>query len=385
MERLKCSLGCPILDNLLNGGVPCGSVTELVGESSAAKTQLCLQLSLTVQLPIADGGLEGAALYIHTENYFASSRLRQLATPHSVAARARRRHPLADIPTNSHPFASNNGQFGKSLVDDGTRPSSVRASYKQSLRETGNCHTNGVYHPAKVSANSPTGRRFATSRDAGDPCKNVYVQGLQTAEELLRYLDHAEMLLQRPLQMSVRLIIIDSIAALFKGEFDNKMAAMTGRGTLFFQISSKLKRMAEKYDLAVVISNHVTDYFEPIEAPRRDPTPGSSPHSATSDILMTSNRRVVPALGISWSQCVNTRLFLSRVNYGPNTIRRSIRVVFAPHLPNVSCHFVVETEGVKGMSPEQTFEDKENYACQYSSSIASSYDSAYGVRPIGLR
>ena len=28
----KCTLGCPVLDGLLGGGLPCGSLTELVGE-----------------------------------------------------------------------------------------------------------------------------------------------------------------------------------------------------------------------------------------------------------------------------------------------------------------------------------------------------------------
>ena len=35
------------------------SVTELAGVSSAGKTQFCLQLALTVQLPFSRGGLEG--------------------------------------------------------------------------------------------------------------------------------------------------------------------------------------------------------------------------------------------------------------------------------------------------------------------------------------
>lgn len=32
----KCTFGCPLLDRLLRGGIGCGSVTELVGQSAAA-------------------------------------------------------------------------------------------------------------------------------------------------------------------------------------------------------------------------------------------------------------------------------------------------------------------------------------------------------------
>lgn len=50
-------MGCPLLDELLRGGLPGGGVVELSGESGAGKTQLALQLCLSVQLPAQHGGL----------------------------------------------------------------------------------------------------------------------------------------------------------------------------------------------------------------------------------------------------------------------------------------------------------------------------------------
>lgn len=50
-------MGCPLLDELLRGGLPVGVVTELSGESGAGKTQLALQLCLSVQFPAQHGGL----------------------------------------------------------------------------------------------------------------------------------------------------------------------------------------------------------------------------------------------------------------------------------------------------------------------------------------
>lgn len=46
--QCKLSTGCSILDACLGGGLACGNVTEIVGESSVGKTQLCLQLALQV-------------------------------------------------------------------------------------------------------------------------------------------------------------------------------------------------------------------------------------------------------------------------------------------------------------------------------------------------
>ncbi|XP_045632134.1 DNA repair protein XRCC3 isoform X2 [Ursus americanus] len=56
-QHQRLSLGCPVLDGLLRGGLPLDGLTELAGHSSAGKTQLALQLCLTVQFPRQHGGL----------------------------------------------------------------------------------------------------------------------------------------------------------------------------------------------------------------------------------------------------------------------------------------------------------------------------------------
>ncbi|CAL8136961.1 unnamed protein product [Prunus armeniaca] len=74
----KLSIGCPILDGCLGGGIPYNSITELVGESSSEKTQLCLQLTVRAQLPPSHGRLGGSSFYIFTEFSFSFRRLQQL-------------------------------------------------------------------------------------------------------------------------------------------------------------------------------------------------------------------------------------------------------------------------------------------------------------------
>jgi len=81
----------------------------------------------------------------------------------------------------------------------------------------------------------------------------------------------------------------------------------------------------------------------------------------------------VPALGLSWANVVTVRLMLSRTEHyitvalhdsktattkqchssvTPRTYQanvRNLRVLFAPHLPNSICRFIVDEDGVKGL------------------------------------
>ncbi|KAJ8951854.1 hypothetical protein NQ318_019830 [Aromia moschata] len=76
-ERL--GTGCSSIDSILSGGIPINGLSEIFGCSGVGKTQLCLQLALTVQLPQTLGGKEKGAVYLCTEDVFPSKRLHQLA------------------------------------------------------------------------------------------------------------------------------------------------------------------------------------------------------------------------------------------------------------------------------------------------------------------
>lgn len=81
-QRKKISqitTGCKNLDELLGGGIETRGITELFGEFRTGKTQICHQLSVTVQLPVESGGLDGEAVYIDTEGTFRPERLIQIA------------------------------------------------------------------------------------------------------------------------------------------------------------------------------------------------------------------------------------------------------------------------------------------------------------------
>ncbi|XP_054256222.1 DNA repair protein RAD51 homolog 2 isoform X1 [Indicator indicator] len=68
------------LDQVLHGGVSCGSLTEITGPPGCGKTQLCIMLSVVATLPVSMGGLDGAVIYIDTESAFSAERLIEIAS-----------------------------------------------------------------------------------------------------------------------------------------------------------------------------------------------------------------------------------------------------------------------------------------------------------------
>jgi DNA repair protein RadA len=77
LQRL--SFASTNLDKLLGNGLETQAITEFVGEFGAGKSQICMKLSVNVQRPVKDGGLEGKALFIDTEGTFAAQRVYQMA------------------------------------------------------------------------------------------------------------------------------------------------------------------------------------------------------------------------------------------------------------------------------------------------------------------
>ena len=75
----RLTTGSRNLDSLLGGGLETQTITEFFGEYGSGKSQMCHQLCVNVQLPPERGGLNGAALYIDTENTFRTERIAQMA------------------------------------------------------------------------------------------------------------------------------------------------------------------------------------------------------------------------------------------------------------------------------------------------------------------
>jgi DNA repair protein RadA len=77
-EIRKLRTRVPDLDTLLGGGLETQAITELYGEFGSGKSQIVHQLAVNVQLPESEGGLNGSAIYIDTENTFRPERIEQM-------------------------------------------------------------------------------------------------------------------------------------------------------------------------------------------------------------------------------------------------------------------------------------------------------------------
>ncbi|KAM9202311.1 DNA repair protein XRCC3 [Dugong dugon] len=261
-QHQRLSLGCPVLDCLLRGGLPLDGITELAGRSSAGKTQLALQLCLAVQLPRQHGGLEAGAVYICTEDVFPDRRLQQLIV-HQPQLRT-------DVP-------------GELL--------------------------------SKI--------RF------GD---QIFVEHVADVDTLLECVGRRmPVLLARGM---ARLVVLDSVAAPFRCEFDSQASATRARHLQ--TLGATLRRLSCTFQTPVLCINQVTETMD-----ERGP---AGPQGF-------SDERVSPALGTTWSNQLLMRLTAERVHSEegpPGPPARTLRVVFAPHLPPTSCSYTISADGVRG-------------------------------------
>lgn len=223
------------LDDALGGGVPTGSISELVGPAGAGKTQMCLTLACACAAPRRCGGLESGVVFIDTEQRFSSQRLAEIA----------------------------------------------RAKFPE------------VLSPACASDPADAERELdaLTSR--------VLVLTPSTLSEMLQRLNGLEEAL---IDRGVRLLIVDSVAALARAQFGR--GQLTQRQELLGQIASALKQLAERLGMAVFVTNQVTTRVGArVRHAHADAAGGDD---ATGDAPGT----VTAALGTKWAHCVNTRLVL---------------------------------------------------------------------------
>ncbi|CAB1343050.1 unnamed protein product [Coregonus sp. 'balchen'] len=156
------------------------------------------------------------------------------------------------------------------------------------------------------------------------------------------YIEHAADL-RVPILLSrglVRLVVVDSVAALFRSEFQADEGIERARHMLTF--AATLHRLSHNYSTPVLCINQVTDVID-------------GPDPAHCNFGLVDNK-VLPALGMAWANQVMVRLMLLRLpgcvgtgEHGGSSAPRRLEVVFAPHLPRVSCLCGVWEEGVRGL------------------------------------
>lgn len=103
----------------------------------------------------------------------------------------------------------------------------------------------------------------------------------------------------------IGLVAFDGIAGLFR--FSDPLFQRSRdpnfyqqRGWRLLRASAQLRRLSDVYDVPMLITNQVTACIPPIEG------------GGEASSLLPTDERVVPALGLLWSNCVTTRILLLR-------------------------------------------------------------------------
>ncbi len=99
----------------------------------------------------------------------------------------------------------------------------------------------------------------------------------------------------------VKLIVIDSIAYNFRAEFDSAV----NRALTLAEIGHVLKKYSATYGAGVLLINQVTDSFDENLFCTTSISHGPSHWIKISVDNLNQSKR--PALGLAWSNCVNTR------------------------------------------------------------------------------
>lgn len=252
-NRGRLTTGCSVIDSHLRGGLLVQGITEIAGISAAGKTQLCLQLCVTVQLPVDAGGLAGGAVYVCTEDAFPNKRLLQL----------------------SESFAARHSHIG------------------------------------------------LTTRRITD---NIYIEHAATISALNVLLNFK--LPSLLAEKCIRLVVIDSLAALFRVEFSHEQ--ISERAQLLHCVGSQLRGFADQYGVAVVCVNQVT-----------------------SEV----GGGVKPSLGLAWANNITMRLIMHRDEILHNSEAmqeeaspplRTLHMAFSPHLPPSSINYYITPDGICG-------------------------------------
>lgn len=136
--------------------------------------------------------------------------------------------------------------------------------------------------------------------------RRISLRGCMNTDDLFNLLETDLPLLMRQPLNDVRLLVIDSVSDLFRGNIDcseesgtmsSEVAAL--RASMLFRLTSILKSMSDQFHpLSILIVNQATADFAAVNR-NSNPTGSAIPS-------------IKPALGLSWSYCVNSSFCLSK-------------------------------------------------------------------------
>ncbi|XP_056691791.1 DNA repair protein XRCC3 homolog [Spinacia oleracea] len=170
-----------------------------------------------------------------------------------------------------------------------------------------------------------------------NPCDHITTKQVESPHELPDVLDWVVKLIKYSHNTCrhIRLVVIDSIASICASHFENTVEGLDSRTQLLRAIGYGLHSIASTYNVAVIVVNNVVDVFP-------------SDRDSSTNFMMSSGRKVRPALGKGWTRNIATRLFLSKaLNPVTQTSDRLCSVLLSPTLELDACRFKITEKGVR--------------------------------------
>jgi archaellum biogenesis ATPase FlaH len=184
---------------------------------------------------------------------------------------------------------------------------------------------------------------------------NLFVHRVNDSEEqyrVLAYVLPAILENNKHKEHPVRIIVIDSISAIYRGERPPAGRGRFNKMSEICDIGSRLKKMASKYNVAIVAINQVSDTFA-----QNNSTDHLENWMDFKLINVDEKNHMIglyiesllkkPVLGLSWSNSVNTRIRLARSPLLENmNTKRILFVEFSPIASRSGCEIVIDSSGI---------------------------------------
>ncbi|WOL06892.1 DNA repair protein RAD51 [Canna indica] len=179
---------------------------------------------------------------------------------------------------------------------------------------------------------------FLSERMAQEMAGRIIILRPSSLAELTESLQQIELII---LQHDVKLVIVDSMAAIFSRE--NERSTSGQKQHIWRWPLSFLKSLAELSQIPIVVTNQV-------RSQNNDEVLHYPFQGQMNDINNSSKRvesHLIAALGIQWAHSVTIRLILEA-----HSGQRFIKVSKSPASPAVEFPFVVESSGISLLSDE---------------------------------
>jgi len=259
------------IDNALRGGLPIGSITEIVGSPGTGKTQFCLGVCIQSLVDHWKNNSynDGGVLYYDTENKFDATRFKKIA--------------ISKFPELFDPLIS----------------------------------TDASHRLDKL-------------------CSKVEIRKVNSTNELNEDISSKEtkdLIVER----GISLIIIDSIACLFKNEYGGDDR---DKEKFLMAPAAMLKTIADKAGVTVLVTNQISQVDSSF-----DDT------NIFGDTYIQNSSEIKPFLGPTWHHCITSRLVMqsSLINFIQSD-ERFIHLTKSPIAPYSKIMYTITDAGITCLS-----------------------------------